>query len=328
MNLAHLHLLLNHWPIIGTFIATGLFLVALAGRKEELKEMALALFALMGLVAIPSYLSGYLVEDVILQQGIGSRPQIDAHQGAALLALIALLITGSFAWVGVWQMRRRALAPWTTAAVLVCAAVTVALMAIAGNTGGAIRHPEILSGESASPSAVGNMGLRLGEALEYFATGSNRWVWPFLEVFHFVGLALLMGTMGILNLRLLGMFRHVPVAPFHRFLPWGVAGLAINVITGMLFFIGMPGFYIYNADFHLKIVALVIAGSTLLVQSTSAFSSSEQVKAGQDASVAVQVFAATSLFLWVAVIVFGRYMPLYEDTLDPRFVAALLRSVS
>ena len=63
MNLAHLHLLLNHWPIIGTFIAVGMFLVALVARSDDLKQATLALFALMALMAIPAYLTGHIAQD-------------------------------------------------------------------------------------------------------------------------------------------------------------------------------------------------------------------------------------------------------------------------
>jgi hypothetical protein len=144
-----------------------------------------------------------------------------------------------------------------------------------------------------------------------------------LETFHFVGLAMLAGATGVANLRLLGFFRQAPAAPFHRFLPWGIAGLGINIVTGMMFFIGMPFFYIYNADFHLKIAALVIAGALLLLHTTSAFRDCEQLQAGEDAPMRAKLLAAGSLLLWASVIVFGRYMPLFEDTLDPRYTALL-----
>ena len=321
MNLAHLHLLLNHWPIIGTFIAFGLLLVALTARSDDLKQATLALFALMALIAIPAYMTGHIAQDRIQNEPGVSASLIATHQGAALLALIALALTAGFAWTGLWQYRRAARSSnWNIAAVLVAAALTIGLMVAAGNTGGAIRHPEILSGEPAT-SVVGAMGERVNASIEYAVTGSNRWVWPVLEVFHFVGLALLLGATGMLNLRLLGCFTQVPAGPLHRFIPWGFAGLGINVATGMLFFLGMPFFYVYNADFLLKILAVVLAGAALLLQSTNAFRDCELLEAGQDAPLAARALAASSLLLWIIVIVLGRYMPLFEDTLDPRYTS-------
>ena len=319
MNLAHLHLLLNHWPIIGTFIAVGMFLVALVARSDDLKQATLALFALMALMAIPAYLTGHIAQDRLQNEPGVSESLITAHQGAALLALVALTFTGMFAWAGLWQYRRASrLSGWTVAAVLACSLLTISLMVVTGNTGGAIRHPEILSDEPAT-SMVATIGSRANASIEYAVTGSTRWVWPVLEVLHFVGLALLLGTTGILNLRLLGFYKQLPAGPLHRFIPWGAAGLGLNVVTGMLFFLGMPFFYVYNADFLVKIGAVVLAGASLLLHCTNLFRDCERLEAGEDAPLGAKVLAAGSIALWVAVIVLGRYMPLFEDTLDPRY---------
>jgi hypothetical protein len=319
MNLAHLHLLLNHWPIIGTFIAVGLFLVALLAKSDDLKQVTLALFALMALMAIPAYLTGHIAQDLIQNEPGVTESLIATHQGAALLAFVALALTGGFAWAGLWQYRRASrLSDWNVAVVLVCAVLTIGLMVVAGNTGGAIRHPEILSDEPAT-SIVGTLGSRVNASIVYFVTGSNRWVWPALEALHFVGLALLLGATGILNLRLLGFYKQLPAGPFHRFIPWGLAGLGINVVTGMLFFLGMPFFYVYNADFLLKILAVLLAAASLLLHCTKTFRDCELLEAGQDAPLGAKLLAASSIVLWIAVIVLGRYMPLFEDTLDPRY---------
>jgi hypothetical protein len=59
----------------------------------------------------------------------------------------------------------------------------------------------------------------------------------------------------------------------------------------------------------------------LLLHCTNAFSRCELLEAGQDAPTSVKVLAAASILLWIAVVVLGRYMPLFEDTLDPRYTA-------
>ena len=58
MNLAHLHLLLNHFPIIGTIVGVGLFLVSLAGKNDDLKRAGLIIFAVMALLSLPTFFSG------------------------------------------------------------------------------------------------------------------------------------------------------------------------------------------------------------------------------------------------------------------------------
>ena len=65
MNLPHVHLLLNHFPIIGTLIALGLYLFALIGRSEDLKRASLVIFAGIALLSIPTYMSGNGAEEAL-----------------------------------------------------------------------------------------------------------------------------------------------------------------------------------------------------------------------------------------------------------------------
>ncbi len=86
------------------------------------------------------------------------------------------------------------------------------------------------------------------------------WAWPIAESLHFLGLCLLIGCIGTFDLRLLGLARRVPIATVHRFVPWGIAGFAINISTGSLFLMTEPDQYIYNPSFHLKLLFLTIGG--------------------------------------------------------------------
>jgi hypothetical protein len=322
MNLTHIHLLLNHWPIIGSFIGLGLFLVAMMANSDELKQASLALFAFLALLAIPTYMSGDVANEVFKNSPSPlPAPIVKTHQGAAMIALIFLELTGAASVIGLWGFSRmsrptaKPVARWSSTLVLILAVATVGLMAIAGNTGGAIRHPEIASGEETA-STIGGMGARLVPALTYFVAGYSRWVWPILETLHFVGLILIVAAIGALNVRLLGFAREIPIAPLHRLLPWGIAGFVINIITGMMFFVGMPFFYAYNIVMYYKMVAMVLAGGTLLFfYCTGAFKTWAELGPGEEAPTFAKVIAASSLVLWIAVIVLGRYIPLTEGSL-------------
>jgi hypothetical protein len=137
------------------------------------------------------------------------------------------------------------------------------------------------------------------------------WVWPTLEIFHFLGLTLLMGTVVLLDLRLLGMGKGLPVGPLHQFIPWGIAGFIVNLITGLLFFVGSPTAYAYNIAFQLKMIAILLAGMNVLVFYLILFRKAEALGPGDDAPLAAKCVAGTSLFLWLSVIVLGRYIALY-----------------
>jgi hypothetical protein len=321
MNLAHLHILLNHLPIIGTLIALTLLVVSLAVNQDDIKQVSLVLFALIALLAIPTYVTGSGAQEAIKDLPDISTAMIETHEGVALLAFTFMEITGLCSLAALWRFSRTVKNPWLSrpaklqvSAVLVLAIVTSGLMAIAGNTGGEIRHTEILAGPNTA-SVAGTLGTRLVGSLRYLVIDTSMWVWPILEDLHFIGLIVLLGTIGLLNLRILGFLKQLPVAPLHRFLPWGIAGFALNVITGFLFYLGMPGFYVLNFVFQLKIFAIMLAGAVLLLfYCSSAFRTLERVGAGEDAPFSAKLVAAASILLWIAVILLGRYIPFGEVT--------------
>jgi uncharacterized membrane protein len=320
MNPAHIHLLLNHSPIIGTIIALIMFGAALIGKSNELKQASLALLILIALVAIPAFMSGFAAQGLIKDDPDVSMDLIQTHQGAALLAFVCMEITGAAALFALWRFSRTVKNPFeskpsgaTQLVVLVLAAATVGLMAITGTTGGDIRHPEITT--AGATSIVGSLGARIMPVFQFIVIDYSMWVWPILEDLHFLGLILLLGTTGALNLRILGLLKRLPVAPLHRYIPWGIAGFIVNIITGMLFFMGMPGFYVPNVVFQIKMLTILLAGGNLLLfYCTSAFTSLEEVGPGQDAPAFAKFMAAASIFLWIAVIVLGRYIPFGEVT--------------
>lgn len=317
MNLAHLHLLLNHWPIIGTYVGLALALVALFSRSNDIKQVTYALFAFVALVTIPAYLSGNAAVEATKKLSF-TTSLVDTHEGAAMLALISLQLTGVFALLGLWRFSRSPRgssvdeSPWTFPLVLILSIVTAGLMAVAGNTGGNIRHPEIVAAQEA-PSAIGTMGAGFLLSVRYFVIDYSRWVWPMLETLHFIGLILILGTVGLLNIRVLGFLKQLPLGPLHRLLPLGLAGLGINVVTGVLFFIGMPYFYVLNEIFQAKLLVILFAGGNLLLfHCTGVFRKWEKIGPGDDAPMFAKLVAAASLLLWLAVIVIGRYIPFGE----------------
>jgi hypothetical protein len=135
----------------------------------------------------------------------------------------------------------------------------------------------------------------------------NPWVWPGSETLHFIGLSLLFGIVLMVNLRMLGMIRTVPFSAMHRLLPWGMLGLAINTVTGMLFFVAKPEQYTYNLAFQLKVVFLLLAGGNLLF--LTVFDDAWVFGEGEEPTIPVKLVAACSIFLWVGVIFFGRMLP-------------------
>ena len=298
MNLAHLHLLLNHVPTVGLGIALGLFLASLLKKSDDLKQASFVAFFLLGLLAIPAFLTGSAAQFVLQDQPGVSRQVIAAHQDAALLALILMEITGLVAWIALWRFRT-----WQQTAILILAIVTFGLMASAANIGGHIRHPEILAEAAAAPVPVWPRTAAAGAAFVL----DNPWVWPIGEVFHFVGLCLLFGVVLLVNLRLLGFVKGVAFADVKRLLPWGMAGLGINIVTGMLFFLAAPEQYTQNSAFAWKIGVLLVSGVTLLYPTMS--DRAGALTPEDRAPLTGRIIAAGSICLWIGVIFLGRFLP-------------------
>ena len=322
MNLAHLHLLLNHFPIIGTIVGFGLFLISFVGKKnQDLRRASYIIFAAMVLLAIPTFESG-VASAMMLQGRPGvSDALIQRHEGSAMLSIWFMLVTGSLSLVALWQMYRKSHeANWNVAAILLFSLLTVGLMARTGNTGGDIRHPEVrdYAGDKVQEGPIGSFIYHFEPNPDAFTQAMvvNKYWWGGLMGAHFIGLALIVGTVGFLDLRIMGFLKQLPMAPVHRFVPWSLAGLGVNVLTGVMAFIGQPGNYTFDAAFWLKMLALMLLGVNAAVfYLTDIFDNIENLGPGEDAPMSAKLVAISSLVLWVAVITLGRYIQSYTDTM-------------
>ncbi len=258
-DLAHVHLLMNHIPTIGTTVALGLLLLSFVRNNEDLRRVSLEVFFLVALFTIPAYMSGVAAEAAIGKREGVSEVAIKAHQDAALWAFLLMQITGLSAWIGLWQFRRLTRpASWAVGATLLLAVLTMAVVTRAANLGGEIRHPEIMVQGAAAPQPGALVSTIAGIVTNY------PWVWPASEALHFIGMSLIIGVVMTVNLRLLGITKGVSYAAVHRLLPWGMLGFIVNFVTGMLFFTGAPEQYTANVAFHWKMMLLMIAGCNFL----------------------------------------------------------------
>jgi uncharacterized membrane protein len=321
MNFVNIHLLLNHFPVIGSFIGFGLFLISLIRKNESLRRASLIVFAAMALIAIPAFASGKGAQLMLKDKPGISDAFMQRHEGAAMLALWFLEATGAFALAGLWQIHRRArMARWNLAAVLIFSFLAVGLMARTGNTGGEISHPEVRASHDATPTegTVGSIvhlfeptPWKFTEAMTY-----NKWWWAFIMDLHFLGLVLLIGSVGALDLRIMGFARQLPLEPLHRLVPWALAGFGINVVTGLLAFIGMPEFYTLDYAFWVKMLAIMLLGvNAVAFYLTGVFGGVKDLGPGEDAPLSAKLVAASSLILWFAVIILGRYIQYYQDSI-------------
>jgi len=312
VNLAHLHLLLNHVPTVGAVVALGLLIVAFVRRDEPLKLAGLEVLFAIAVLTLPVYMSGVAAYQKLRNQPGLSDNAMRVHQDAALDGFTVTEFAGFVAWIALWQSRRRGRAtPGLVPAATLLAVLALAIMARAATLGGDIRHPEIRADLSAASEPTGDPERFVASQISVIMVNSP-WAWPASETIHFLGLSLTFGVLLAVNLRILGVMKRVPFREVHRLLPWGMLGFGANLVTGMLFFIGQPRQYIDSSPFYWKVVFLMIAGANFLYLTVfrKAWSSVGHESDGAwDASLTDKAMAVVSLFSWLAVLYGGRMLP-------------------
>ena len=143
MSTVHLHLLLNHFPVIGTIIATALLGYAIVRRNSDLTKAALGLFVVLAGVAIVVYFTGEPAEETIENLPGFSEAITERHEEAAELATVLLSLFGALA-LGALAFFRRRLLPRRVALLALLIGVSVtAVMGYAAWLGGQVRHTEV-----------------------------------------------------------------------------------------------------------------------------------------------------------------------------------------
>lgn len=142
MNWAHIHLILNHIPVLGTLFGMALLGWGIVRRNESVQRAALTTFVIIALVAIGVYLTGEPAEETVEHLVDTASQAIETHEAAALLALVGIELLGATALAALLWRRPVSFSVLTRSS-LVLALVTAGLMAWTANLGGRIRHLEL-----------------------------------------------------------------------------------------------------------------------------------------------------------------------------------------
>lgn len=141
----------------------------------------------------------------------------------------------------------------------------------------------------------------------------NRYVFPILEMAHFIGLCLLFGSLLVIDLRVVGLAKAIPINRVEIFVRFTLIGFAINLVTGLLFVVGDSDRYLVNYAFWAK-MGIIFLGAI------NAGYFVKRVQPQLDAGVAsadlkhgAHLVAWLSLIFWSCVIILGRFIPYVED---------------
>ena len=146
-NLAHLHIAINHVPVILVPAALGILAVATWRRSEAILRTGIVVAWVAGASAVASYLTGDPAADLVMElekaQAKALDPLVGAHDDSAGWALGGSILLAA---AGVWAWRRKGLGREVTVPLLVVSALTTAILLRTAELGGQIRHPEARAG--------------------------------------------------------------------------------------------------------------------------------------------------------------------------------------
>lgn len=149
MSGAHVHLLLNHVPILGTLFGLLLLLYGLVRKSDEIKRASFVSFITTSLVTMPVYGSGLAATSIVEGLPDVSKTIIEQHQQAALITLVTIEILGAVALLSLWLSRRSPdTRRWLVFVVLALAVIAGGLGIWTGDLGGQVRHTEVRAGLS------------------------------------------------------------------------------------------------------------------------------------------------------------------------------------
>lgn len=144
MSPAHIHLLITHLPIFGSFIGSLVLAYAIIVKSNETKIAAYGTLVLSTFGAGISYLTGEGAEEVVEEIPGVVESAIETHENFALIALIGIIILGFLSLLGLISILKKSIYANKIAIVVLIAAITsFGLVAITGYLGGKIRHTEL-----------------------------------------------------------------------------------------------------------------------------------------------------------------------------------------
>ena len=149
MNDAHLHMVVNHFPIIGTIFGLGILIAGILFKNNIIKNVAYVLFVVAAIFGAVSMATGEGAEEIAEKLPSVTDQIIHEHEEMAEKLAIVLYALGLVSLIGLYlNFKNHAKASLISYLAVVIAIVGVFLGKQAGTTGGEIRHTEIRANAS------------------------------------------------------------------------------------------------------------------------------------------------------------------------------------
>jgi uncharacterized membrane protein len=159
MDATHLHLILTHFPIVGTIIGIGILAYGQFGKNDDVKKVALVTFVIMAILTIPVFLTGGEAEESVEHIAGVSEQLIENHEELAEKAIWLMGLLGVLSLINFFVIiKKLSFAKTISLITLIVSLGTFGLFAKVGSTGGEIRHSEIRTTNVNNDNGIFNSG--------------------------------------------------------------------------------------------------------------------------------------------------------------------------
>jgi len=144
MNDAHLHLMVNHFPIVGTIFGLGILIAGIILKNNAVKNVSYVIFIVTAIFALIAMSTGEGAEEIVEDMPNVGKQIIHEHEEFAEKLALVLYVLGLVSLFGLYaNLKNYSKAKLIPYLALVIAIVGVALAKSVGTSGGEIRHTEI-----------------------------------------------------------------------------------------------------------------------------------------------------------------------------------------
>ena len=134
----------------------------------------------------------------------------------------------------------------------------------------------------------------------------SLWGYPLFETIHSLGMAMLIGALGLINLRVLGFKPELPLLGMRQLLPLAWLGFTLNAISGSLLFTSDAVYFFESYTFRITMVLLVLGGINAALLGQRVFRDAAAAAPAAASTSSTKWIAATSLVFWFAAVCAGR----------------------
>lgn len=131
----------------------------------------------------------------------------------------------------------------------------------------------------------------------------SLWGYPLLETLHALGMAMFLGAIGLINLRVLGYKPELPLLGTRDLLPLAWLGFTVNAVSGIALFTSDAVYFFSSYTFRIKMLLIVLGGINAALLARRVF---REAPGGGPPPAGAKVIAATSLVFWVGAAIAGR----------------------